>query len=518
MKKAIPIVIMSALLFVVCSICEASIMSRLCSSFANVLDDEETKTAAALKNCKKNCAIIQKKLDLIKAAQKKVDDSCAKGITPDITKVSAGLDKNVQAKLRKQYNQHSKMYDGKADLPDKDFGLTTKSNQSPGLTVGKGGQVADLKTSEPVIPKLNSATEFSLSGTKLSGKTPGQAPTKQSPILLASASSAKTPVDAPITSAKTTLSPQKAQGAATALLKCTESATLCMSVVPGKPCSCPTANLCDAGPGVAGMCMSAKYCAGEGCPGQQECSAGKVTIDGPKDLLLSKPSTKSKEVPYKVITTGKAPTKIKWSVSNEKVKITSWWPDNNLSVKVIPVSESGPAKGDVTITATVDNCLPASLPLTVRRPATIEHGPLTYSRFKKGKFLKLIPNPIPFGGTKDGFLWTLKDQFSEPLKDVEVSEAVWCDPKDNTLNLCFKAYPPLGHSNPWNYQTTTKDGQITDTYAIPLILLPSSYTFIVRQGITANGYKGIRVPGYKGTSILTFTESSVSGTSPVILK
>ncbi|MBU2575163.1 MAG: hypothetical protein KKH28_13920, partial [Elusimicrobia bacterium] len=81
-------------------------MSRLCSSFANVLDNEETKSAAAVKNCKKNCALIQKKHDLIKAAQKKVDDSCAKNIAPDITKVSAGLDKNVQAKLRKQYNQH----------------------------------------------------------------------------------------------------------------------------------------------------------------------------------------------------------------------------------------------------------------------------------------------------------------------------------------------------------------------------------------------------------------------------
>ena len=158
MKKVIPIVIMFALLFVVCSICEASIMSRLCSSFANVLDDEETKTAAAVKNCKKNCAIIQKKLDLIKAAQKKVDDSCAKGITPDITKVSAGLDKNVQAKLRKQYNQHSKMYDGKADLPNKDFGLTTKSNQSPGLTgLPTGAGALDLKAGDPSLSaKLDS--------------------------------------------------------------------------------------------------------------------------------------------------------------------------------------------------------------------------------------------------------------------------------------------------------------------------------------------------------------------------
>ncbi|MBU2459617.1 hypothetical protein KKG44_00700 [Patescibacteria group bacterium] len=175
-------------------------MSRLCSSFSNILDNEETKTAAAAKNCKKNCALIQKKHDLIKAAQKKVDDSCAKNIAPDITKVSAGLDKNVQAKLRKQYNQHSKMYDGTKDLPIKDFGLTTKSNQSPVL--GKGGRVTDLKTSDPDINKT--PTEFSLSGTKLSGETPGQATTKQSPILLASA---KTAVSAQKVSAAGTVTP-----------------------------------------------------------------------------------------------------------------------------------------------------------------------------------------------------------------------------------------------------------------------------------------------------------------------
>lgn len=161
MKKAIPIVIMSALLFMVYSICKASIMTRLCTSFSNVLDDEETKAAAAVKNCKKNCAIIQKKLDLIEAAQKKVNDSCAKNLTPDIADVSKGLDKNVQEKLRQKYNQHSKLYDGTADLPEKDFGLNANANQSP-VSTGKGGQVTDLKTFEPDVPKLSQVSEFSL--------------------------------------------------------------------------------------------------------------------------------------------------------------------------------------------------------------------------------------------------------------------------------------------------------------------------------------------------------------------
>ncbi|MBI4803050.1 MAG: hypothetical protein HY796_11055, partial [Elusimicrobia bacterium] len=84
-------------------------MDRLCKSFTTVLDDEEAKADAAVKNCKSRCDWVKKKKELIAAAQKKVDDSCSKGQPPDINKISAGLDKNVQAKLRKQYNQHSKM-------------------------------------------------------------------------------------------------------------------------------------------------------------------------------------------------------------------------------------------------------------------------------------------------------------------------------------------------------------------------------------------------------------------------
>ncbi|MBI4802374.1 MAG: hypothetical protein HY796_07600 [Elusimicrobia bacterium] len=60
--------------------------------------------------------------------------------------------------------------------------------------MGKGGNIVDLKSSEPAIPKLNTASEFSLSGKRLSGGTSELA--KQSTVLPASASSAKTPADA----------------------------------------------------------------------------------------------------------------------------------------------------------------------------------------------------------------------------------------------------------------------------------------------------------------------------------
>ncbi|MBI4803291.1 MAG: hypothetical protein HY796_12290, partial [Elusimicrobia bacterium] len=256
--------------------CEASVIEQLCSSVTSFLNDEAAKADTALKNCTKNCGWKKRKDDLVDAARKKAKESCSKGEAPDVNELSKGLDRNIKDRLKNLYNRNSRMFDGTAKLAAKDL-RSVPSNSAATLT-GKGGQVTDLKFYEPNTPKLNPTAEFSLSGTKLSGETPGQTTTKQSSILLASASSAKTQADAPIASTKTALSPQKAQEAATAQPKCTASATLCMSVVPGKPCSCPTENLCDAGPGVAGMCMSAKYCAGEGCPQPPENGAGKPSL------------------------------------------------------------------------------------------------------------------------------------------------------------------------------------------------------------------------------------------------
>ncbi|MBI4801353.1 MAG: hypothetical protein HY796_02405 [Elusimicrobia bacterium] len=92
-------------------------------------------------------------------------------------------------KLRISQKTSSALFDGKADLPDEDV----NSNQT--ATFGAGGWVTDLKTSEPDLNKISPVTDFSLSGTKLSGETPGQAATKQSSSLSASVSSAKSPAD-----------------------------------------------------------------------------------------------------------------------------------------------------------------------------------------------------------------------------------------------------------------------------------------------------------------------------------
>ncbi|MBI4802188.1 MAG: hypothetical protein HY796_06655 [Elusimicrobia bacterium] len=480
MKRIILIALMLAPLLTIYHICEASIMSRLCLSFANVLDDEEAKADAAVKNCKSKCDWVKKKKELIAAAQKKVDDSCAKGITPDITKVSAGLDKNIQAKLRNLYNQHSKMYDGKADLPDKDFGLTTKLNQSPGLTVGKGGQIADLKTSEPAIPKLNSATEFSLSGTKLSRETPGQAATKQSPILLASASSAKSPAAA-TASAKTAVSATAKASAA--------------DIEPGVDCAGTIEAWAITNPEYAATCNCSN---GQNAQPVCGCSAGKVTIDGPKDLLLFKPYTNSPKALFKVITS-KPLSKIQWSLSNAKVKFTSG--TNQKTAQVIPVLESKP-EGDVTITATVDNCPPVSLALTVRRPVSIEHEPL---KFHKSIRYVLMPSV----GTKGSFMWTVKDQFLKPLGNTRVSEVLWCDSALSSVK-CWKAgffSPFWPRPRSW---TTESDGTVPDIYTIPVLFLPKTFKLVVHQDLGCQGYTG--------RSHVTITESSIVGTSPVELK
>ncbi|MBI4801586.1 MAG: hypothetical protein HY796_03585 [Elusimicrobia bacterium] len=170
--------------------CEAGVMEQLCSSVTSFLNDEAARADTALKNCTKNCGWKKRKDDLIDAARKKAKESCARGEAPDINEVSKGLDGNTKAKLKNLYDSNSRMFDGSAKLTAKDFDV--KSNQSPALT-GKSGQVTDLKTAESATPKLNIASEFGLSGTKLSGELP--APAKQNAVLPASASPAKTSAD-----------------------------------------------------------------------------------------------------------------------------------------------------------------------------------------------------------------------------------------------------------------------------------------------------------------------------------
>jgi hypothetical protein len=82
------------------------------------------------------------------------------GETPDIKKVGNSLDSDTRQKIGDIYNRNSQMFDGAAKLPAGDFALGA-SKPSTVLT-GKGGRVADLKDSDPIISKVSPVTEFSL--------------------------------------------------------------------------------------------------------------------------------------------------------------------------------------------------------------------------------------------------------------------------------------------------------------------------------------------------------------------
>jgi len=170
-------------------------MEQLCSSVTSFLDDEADKAGAALKGCKSNCGWKKRKDDLIIAARKKAKKSCSRGEAPDVNDLSKGLDRSTKDRLKYLYDRNSRMFDGTAKLEVVDFNAASSKNTTitgKRAVLGKGGQVADLKISDPAVPKLNSTSESSLSGIKLSGDTSNPASTKQSATLLASASSAKT--------------------------------------------------------------------------------------------------------------------------------------------------------------------------------------------------------------------------------------------------------------------------------------------------------------------------------------
>ncbi|MBI4801814.1 MAG: hypothetical protein HY796_04745 [Elusimicrobia bacterium] len=133
--------------------CEAGVMEQLCSSVTNFLDDEAARADTALKNCTKNCGWKKRKDDLIDAARKKARESCSKGEAPDINELNKGLDTDAKTRLKNLYDRNNRMFDGSAKLAAKDSDV--KSNQSPAST-GKGGQVSDLKSSEPDIKKITS--------------------------------------------------------------------------------------------------------------------------------------------------------------------------------------------------------------------------------------------------------------------------------------------------------------------------------------------------------------------------
>ncbi|MBU2574872.1 MAG: hypothetical protein KKH28_12425 [Elusimicrobia bacterium] len=117
----------------------------ICSSITNILTSEIGKT--------KN----KTKLGILQGGLKYANEICDSGGTPDLTKITKGLPEKDKIRISQKTN--SALFDGMADLPDKD--LDVNSNQAVALT-GRGGQVLDLKASEPDIAKISPVTDFSL--------------------------------------------------------------------------------------------------------------------------------------------------------------------------------------------------------------------------------------------------------------------------------------------------------------------------------------------------------------------
>ncbi|MDP2864713.1 MAG: hypothetical protein Q8O90_00535 [Elusimicrobiota bacterium] len=238
----------------------------------------------------------------------------------------------------------------------------------------------------------------------------------------------------------------------------------------------------------------------EKCDGKQACTG--IGINGPADLILSKPYTNSPVVSLQAAINCPCPVKIRWSSSSDKIKFTG--PTDQPTVRIIPISESK-SEGDVTVSVDVDGNS-VEKKLTVRRPASIEHEPLKFSRYIKNV---LILIPVPVVGTAGHFIWTLKDQFSKPLGGTSVSEILRCDSNLSSVD-CYEA----GFFSPFTPRPqsaiTDSNGEMHDIYAISVILLPKTFKLVVHQDLGSQGYTG--------RSDVVITESSIVGTSPVELK
>ncbi|MBI4803074.1 MAG: hypothetical protein HY796_11175 [Elusimicrobia bacterium] len=93
---------------------------------------------------------------------KYVNEICDRGGTPDLAKITKGLPE--KDKLRISQKTNAALFDGAADRPDKDFGPNT--SRTAATLTGTGGQVTDLKSSEPNTPKFSQVAEFSLASAK----------------------------------------------------------------------------------------------------------------------------------------------------------------------------------------------------------------------------------------------------------------------------------------------------------------------------------------------------------------
>ncbi|MBI4803211.1 MAG: hypothetical protein HY796_11880 [Elusimicrobia bacterium] len=562
MKRVIPIIVISAVLSVAypgsipsaennkktsvttsCKSCQKtadsgkkqSTTKKICSSIIGILTNEIDKT--------KN----KTKLDILKGGLDYANDICDSGGVPDPAKITKGLPEKDKARILQKTN--AALFDGAADLPVKNFG-PTPSNQGAEL-IGKGGQIADLKTSEPDIPKLNPATEFSLAkpSTLL-------AATKTAGAATAGAAAAPCPFPGEPSVRCCCTKDEK---------KCFGEGLLCYSVcveIITTPGNCGWGfefewldNLVEKVNKLAkGALIAAKNvvltakntvvktgkdilaavtstakgywediktikekvddwyhekigdkkcganyydpddecCSGGAAFPKQGCTTGSIEISGPSpELILYKPASDSKPASLR-ITAKCCPGSIQWSKSSDKIKFTG--PTNQAAVQILPMRESE-KPGDVSVTVTIAGGASATRKLSVKRPKWIWHQDTLPFKKKRELF-----GPNYQVGTGEEFKWTLIDQFKQPLIAVKISEYVTFDEKRSNVTKAEAHW-----KKDLEYEAITNSlGQIGDTYAITDGSNPENIRVVLHQNLTASGYSGI--------SDITITGTDVVGT------
>ena len=101
----------------------------MCSSIIGALNSEIGRT--------KN----KTKLDILKGGLNYANDVCNSGGTPDLAKITKDLPE--KDKLRFSQKTNAALFDGAAELPDKEFGSATPNAAT--ILIGKGGSGNRLK-------------------------------------------------------------------------------------------------------------------------------------------------------------------------------------------------------------------------------------------------------------------------------------------------------------------------------------------------------------------------------------
>lgn len=245
-------------------------------------------------------------------------------------------------------------------------------------------------------------------------------------------------------------------------------------------------------------------CFGGTIVAKQKCAAGStIGIDGPSDLILHNPSNKSESIPLSVRGTTSCPCpekeKVQWSSSSKKIKFMG--ATNQATVQVAPVSESG-EKDDISVTVTVDGITSPPKKLTVRRPKIMSHPDLKH---------KIVDNTKGWyiGVGSEGFYWTLRDQFGDPMPGILVKEKV------RKVGASFYVVWRLWPFDVINKEYVSKpNGTVPDIYFVQVLSVFDSN----RDDIYCAVHQDIDVIGYTGDADIRINMTSVSGTTPVHLE